>query len=111
LDSVLSPLFLGQLKNLHKYCLVEFKKALSDGLKGEGYNFSDVVKRAKARYEGLFEECAKEAVIAEGLEGKGMWNWEEELDSLKEEIRSVADLFRKDETKKMVNAIEVCSGY
>jgi hypothetical protein len=109
LDSVLSPLFLGQLKNLHKSCLLEFKKALSDGLKGEGYNFAEVVKRANARCEGRFEECAREAVVVEGEEGKGMWNWQEELESLKGEIKSVADLFRKDETKKMVNAIEVRS--
>jgi hypothetical protein len=29
---------------------------------------------------------------------------------LRDEIQSVADQLRKDETKKMVNAIEVCDG-
>lgn len=36
------------------------------------------------------------------------WNWEDELEVIKEEIRGVADQCRKDETKKMINQIEVC---
>jgi protein SEY1 len=107
LDSILSPLFLGQLKNMHKFCLGEFKLALADGLKGDRYNFSEVVKFASAQNEGKFEECAKEAVVVEGEEGQGMWVWKEELELLREEISNVADLFRKDETKKMVNLVEV----
>lgn len=103
LDSTLSPLFLGQLKNLHKFCLVQFKKALLDGLKGEEYDFGHVVANARAKWESKFEESAKEAFV-EGTD----WVWEEELDLLKEEIKSVADQCRKDETKKMVNQIEVC---
>ncbi|KAF7305921.1 Protein SEY1 [Mycena chlorophos] len=101
LDAVLTPLFLGQLKNLHKTCLVAFKKELLDGLRGEGYNFADVVSKARERCLGRFEAAAKEALI-EGPE----WTYEDELVSLKEEVRSVADQCRKDETKKMVNQIE-----
>lgn len=104
LDSMLSPLFLGQLKNLHKSCLVQFKKALLDGLKGEEYDFGDVVAKARVNWESRFEEGAKEAFV-EGTD----WVWEDELELLKEEIGSVADQCRKDETKKMVNQIEVCS--
>jgi hypothetical protein len=107
LDSILSALFLGQLKNIHKVCLGEFKLALANGLKGDRYNFSEVVKFAGAQSEGKFEECAKEAVVVEGEEGQGMWAWKEELELLREEIGNVADLFRKDETKKMVNLVEV----
>lgn len=40
-------------------------------------------------------------------EGSTEWNWAEELELLKEEVKSVADQCRKDETKKMVNTIEV----
>nr|GAT44302.1 predicted protein [Mycena chlorophos] len=101
LDAVLTPLFLRQLKNLHKTCLVAFKKELLDGLRGEGYNFADVVSKARERCLGRFEAAAKEALI-EGPE----WTYEDELVSLKEEVRSVADQCRKDETKKMVNQIE-----
>ncbi|KAE9403661.1 root hair defective 3 GTP-binding protein [Gymnopus androsaceus JB14] len=99
LDGTLSPLFLGQLKNLHKACLGSFKKDILDGLKGEEYNFADVVSKAKAKCETRFTEGAKESVVDDSAEGATEWNWEEELELLKEECR-------KDETKKMVNAIE-----
>ncbi|KAI9457897.1 protein SEY1 [Russula earlei] len=103
LDSTLSPLFLGQLKNLHKAALVSFKAETVAGLKVEGYNFADVVIKARAGAEGRFSDGAREAVVAEG---DAMWQWEEELRLLQDEIRSVADQLRKDETKKMINAIE-----
>ncbi|KAJ7282812.1 RHD3/Sey1 [Mycena rebaudengoi] len=101
LDATLSPMFLGQLKNLHKTCLVAFKKEMLDGLHGEGYNFAEVVLKARARCLGRFETGAKEAMV-EGTD----WVWEDELESLKEEVGLVADQCRKDETKKMVNLIE-----
>ncbi|KAI0058805.1 root hair defective 3 GTP-binding protein [Artomyces pyxidatus] len=103
LDSTLSPLFVGQLKNLHKASLVAFKKEILDGLHTEGYNFADVVGQARNRCEKRFVDGAKEAVVAED---EAAWNWEEELSLLKEEIKLVADQLRKDETKKMVNTIE-----
>ncbi|KAF9067200.1 RHD3/Sey1 [Rhodocollybia butyracea] len=106
LDATLTPLFLGQLKNLHKACLGTFKKDILEGLKGEEYNFADVVNKAKAKCENKFVEAAKESVVDDSEEGKADWNWEEELVLLKEEVKSVADQCRKDETKKMVNAIE-----
>ncbi len=105
LDSTLSPLFLGQLKNLHKVALVSFKATTVAGLKVEGYNFADVVGKARADAEARFSDGAKEAVVTEG---DASWQWEEELRLLRDEIQSVADQLRKDETKKMVNAIEVC---
>jgi protein SEY1 len=104
MDATLSPLFLGQLKNLHKACLAGFKRALLDGLRGEEYSFADVVGTARGQAEGAFETGAREAVVEEGT---GEWNWEEERELLREEIGSVADQCRKDETKKMVNMIEV----
>ena len=102
LDSTLSPLFLGQLKNLHKSCLVAFKQEMLEGLGREGYNFAEVVVKAREGCEGAFREAAQEALV-EGTD----WNWEEELELLKEEFGTVGDQFRKDETKKMVNTIEV----
>ncbi|KAI0036903.1 protein SEY1 [Vararia minispora EC-137] len=103
LDAVLSPLFLGQLKNLHKAVLADFKADIHRRLQAEGYNFADVVGSARDRAEKTFTGGAKEAVVEEGVTA---WAWEEELELLKEEIRSVGDQLRKDETKKMVNAIE-----
>ena len=104
LDSTLSPLFLGQLKNLHKASLVKFKDEMHQGMRGEGYNFADVVNAARERCEKRFLDGAKEALV-EGTD----WTYEEEYGLLQEEIKSVANQCRKDETKKMVNTIEVCA--
>ncbi|KAG5652873.1 Dynamin-like GTPase that mediates homotypic ER fusion [Sphagnurus paluster] len=101
LDSTLSPLFLGQLKNLHKTCLVTFKDEILDGLRGDSYDFGEVVHKAQGKCVRTFSDGAQEALV-EGTE----WVWEDELESLKEEVRAVADQCRKDETKKMINLIE-----
>ncbi|KAH9971137.1 root hair defective 3 GTP-binding protein [Lactifluus volemus] len=103
LDSTLSPLFLGQLKNLHKAALVSFKAEIVAGLNVEGYNFADVVSKARAGAEALFSKGSREAVVTEG---DPTWQWEEEFRMLREEIQAVANQLRKDETKKMVNSIE-----
>jgi hypothetical protein len=103
MDATLSPLFLGQLKNLHKASLAAFKRSVLEGLTGE-YSFADVVGTARTKSEKDFEAGAKEAVVEEE---DAQWAWQEELALLKEEIRLVADQCRKDETKKMVNNIEV----
>lgn len=102
IDSILSPLFLGQLKNLSKTCLVTFKKEILEGLKGEAYDFGKVVQKAQTKCETTFSTGATEALIEDTD-----WSWEDELEALKDEVRIVADQCRKDETKKMVNLIEV----
>ena len=84
---------------------MSFKAETVAGLKAEGYNFADVVRKARAGAEARFSDGAREAVVAEG---DAAWQWEEELRLLQDEIQSIADQLRKDETKKMVNAIEVC---
>ncbi|KAF8973046.1 RHD3/Sey1 [Flammula alnicola] len=101
LDTTLTPLFLGQLKNLHKACLIAFKQEMLDGMRGEEYNFADVVAKARERCGGTFAAGAKEATVEDTD-----WSWEEELQLLEEEVRLVADQCRKDETKKMLNQIE-----
>ncbi|KAJ3536079.1 hypothetical protein NMY22_g6196 [Coprinellus aureogranulatus] len=101
IDSTLSPLFLGQLKNMHKLCVVTFKQDLLSGLKGDDYDFAEVVTKATKKCEDAFTKTAKEALV-EGTD----WNWEDELEVIREEIRGVADQCRKDETKKMINQIE-----
>jgi len=102
MESTLSPLFLGQLKNLHKSCLVSFKREMLEGMRGENYSFADIVGYARSKFEQLFLTGAKELLI-EGVD----WSYDEEYSLFQEEIQSVADQCRKDETKKMVNVIEV----
>ena len=102
MESTLSPLFLGQLKNLHKLCLVSFKREMLDGLRGESYNFAEIVSGGRSKFEQLFLTGAKELVV-EGVD----WSYDEEYSLFQEEVQLVADQCRKDETKKMVNVIEV----
>ena len=73
-----------------------------DGMRGEEYNFATVVSTAREKSESRFVQGAKEALLDDVD-----WSWEDELALLQEELSSVADQCRKDETKKMVNAIEV----
>lgn len=101
-DTTLTPLFLGQLKNLHKSTLVAFKKSLQEGLKGDS-DYAVVVTNATKVCLETFEKGATEARI----EGPKDWNWEDELGLLKDEVEGVAEQFRKDETRKMINSIEV----
>lgn len=103
MDSTLSPLFLGQLKNLHKSCLSSFKRELLEGLRGDEYSFADVVGKAQTKCETRFADGAKEVSLEDTD-----WTWQDEFESLREEIGNVADQCRKDETKKMINLIEVC---
>jgi protein SEY1 len=71
-------------------------------LKGENYDFAEVVVKASKKCEDTFSAGGSEAVV-EGTD----FSWEEELELLRVEVRSVADQCRKDETKKMINLIEV----
>ena len=54
----LSPLFFGQIKNLHKHAVVSFKTAVLEGLKGDSYDFAEVVKKARTTWEGVFVDGA-----------------------------------------------------
>ncbi|QRW23775.1 GTP-binding protein [Rhizoctonia solani] len=101
LDTKLGPLFLGQVKNLHRTSLSLFKKEVLDGVKVEGYSFAEVVGGAREKWEGRFREGAAEALLPETD-----WSYDEELASLQQEFGTVADQLRADETKKMINSIE-----
>lgn len=53
-----------------------------------------------------FERGAREALLSDAED----WSFDEELAQLDVEMTSVADVFRKDETNKMINGVEVsCS--
>lgn len=106
IDSNLSPMFLGQLKNLHKSCLVTFKKDMTEGMRIEGYNFADVVSSSKSKCEKRFIEGASEAKLDDVD-----WTWEDDLEHLRDDMKAVSDQCRSDETKKMVNLIEVSVYY
>jgi hypothetical protein len=55
----LSPLFVGQLKNLHKVIVRDFRTTVLERLKGDDYNFAELVNGAKAKAEGDFKTEAE----------------------------------------------------
>lgn len=75
-------------------------------MKIEGYNFADVCAKARQSNEKRFIEGATEAKLEDTD-----WVWEDELELLREEMSSVSDQCRADETKKMVNQTEVSHGH
>ncbi|KIM21081.1 hypothetical protein M408DRAFT_333668 [Serendipita vermifera MAFF 305830] len=108
IHTTLHPIFYSQLKNLSKLTLAKFKKALGDGLKANTtYDFAEVVGKAKDTGLGEWEAATKDMLSVVGEKG-GEWagGWEEERSTLVVELGHVADVFRKDETTKMVNQIE-----
>ena len=117
IHSSLSPLFLGQLKNLHKAVAAAFAKELPAGLTGASYDFAEVVANGTLKARTTFIEGAKGDVghkrsycslrVSEVKVEDADWEYEHELGLVEEDLSSIADRLRADETKKMVNAIEV----
>ena len=116
IHTTLHPIFYSQLKSLSKLTLARFKKSLTEALKADtAYDFAEVVTNAKEDGLKKWETSTKEmlAVVKgddEAAVGGAEWigGWEEERGMLETEIGHVADVFRKDETTKMINTIEVC---
>lgn len=73
-------------------------------LKQDGYDFAEVVKTTTEDAMKQFEQGAREVELSETG-----WGSEEVREQLKEDCKSVADLLRVEETKKMVTVIEVSS--
>ena len=59
LHASLSPLYLGQLKNLHKQAIVRFDRGLKEGLGKAGYDFGDLVREGKTAARDFFESGAQ----------------------------------------------------
>ena len=118
LHATLLPLYLGQLKNLHKTVAAQYAKDLTTGLKEPGYDFGNVVAKATTKAREAFAAGAG-GEWRNGPDGRALtrlaeskvdgtdWTDEQELLALEEDLKIIADRLRADETKKMVNAIEV----
>ncbi|KAK0559911.1 Dynamin-like GTPase that mediates homotypic ER fusion [Tilletia horrida] len=103
LNSTLSPFFLGQLKNLHKAILAEFKTNVVEKLRGEGNDFAEVVTAERSKAELAFN-TASTAILLSDTD----WDTavEEERTQLDSDITQIADQCRAEETKKMITQIE-----
>jgi hypothetical protein len=101
LNATLSPLFMGQLKNTHKLVLASFRSAVLERLRGDTYDFADVVSSERQRALARFEAAAQAVQLAETD-----WSVEEETQQLATAIDAIADQCRAEETKKMLALIE-----
>lgn len=101
LNTALLPLFLGQLRNLHKILIALFKKAIVDRLRGDSYDFGQVV--SDERKKALTKYNAAAALI---LLQDTDWSVKEELSQFEEDVDKIADQCRAEETVKMVTQIE-----
>lgn len=101
LNSTLSPFFLGQLRNLHKSVLAAFKVAVVEKLKGEGYDFAQVVEAEKTKALKAFETGAAQIRLPETD-----WTYDDEFEDLRQNVSDIANQCRAEETKKMVLQIE-----
>ncbi|KAL9936593.1 hypothetical protein V8E36_004661 [Tilletia maclaganii] len=103
LNSTLLPFFLGQLKNLHKAVLAEFKNNVLNQLRGERNDFAEVVGVERTKAEGVFGAASAAILLSDT-------DWvtavEEEHAQLLDDITQIADQCRAEETKKMIVQIE-----
>ena len=61
MNASLSPLFVGQLKNLHKNIVKDYKSSMAAAIKTEGYDFGTLIKQANQKAE---EQFIKQATCA-----------------------------------------------
>jgi len=100
-NSQLHAFFLGQLKNLTKKATNTFNARIKEKLKGEGYDFAEVVSNARNEVESYFRENAESIVLTETD-----WSFDEEFTQFQEGINEIAAKSRVDETKKMIKGLE-----
>lgn len=101
LNSALSPIFLGQLRNLHKTILASFKSSIVEKLKGDNYDFGQLVSTQRKRAIEAFTAACALICLADTD-----WSTVDEVVQFKDGIDQIADQCRAEETKKMVTQIE-----
>ncbi|TIB04641.1 hypothetical protein E3P96_01585 [Wallemia ichthyophaga] len=101
ISTTLSPLYINQVKNLHKKAIDSYKKELHARLKSDSYDFSNVVKESSIHHLQTFIDQAKEITLA-GTD----WSYIETLEQLKVDIDTVSADCRSDELIKLLNQLE-----
>ena len=102
MNASLASLFVGQLTNLQKATVRDFRAHMQAALKsGESYDFGTVVGEATHAAEQRFVVQAKSIALSETE-----WSYDEALAQLRADLASISDTLRADETRKMVAGIE-----
>jgi hypothetical protein len=117
LYGALEPLHTAQLKNLHNASIGAYGKAFVNGVKQAGFDFLKLVDEGRAKERQRFVDGAKgtssclisAAILTDTevtIEGTS-WEYASELALLDEAMEMTTEVFRGEETKKMINAIDV----
>ncbi|CAJ0763376.1 5849_t:CDS:2, partial [Entrophospora sp. SA101] len=80
-NSQLHVFFTGQLKNLSKRAVTIFNSIIHEKLKGEGYDFAEVVSNAREQVIDQFTKSAEVILLSDTD-----WTFDEELNQLTESI-------------------------
>ncbi|GAA6050175.1 hypothetical protein JCM3770_000438 [Rhodotorula araucariae] len=100
--AALAPVFATQLKSAHKLVLRAYRVEIEAALRNEaGYDFARVVGAARQAAERAFDDEVARVLLEESG-----WSADEERAALGEDLDAVAELLRKEETRKMVAVIE-----
>jgi protein SEY1 len=91
IESMLSPLSVGQFKLLHRDCLLAFEQELLVGVHLGERDFTELAKESCNRWQNVFEESAREAAVR-GTEK----TLETELELLKGDFSRVVDQTKED---------------
>ena len=102
MHALLSPLFVGQLQNLHKTILADFRANVLAKMKSDSYNFAEVIATNRTQAEQAFIKEATTLVLQDTD-----WSFDDSLATLRADITSIATDCRVEETKKMITSIEV----
>ncbi|KAG0750165.1 hypothetical protein G6F57_002157 [Rhizopus arrhizus] len=100
LNTQLSVLFVGQLKNLHKKAITMFNENLKAELKKPNYVFAGAVENCQGSARDYFLTGAKAIILLDTD-----WSYTNELSILEEEFNEVSNTARAEELKKMTKSL------
>ncbi|CAO3701686.1 unnamed protein product [Rhizopus stolonifer] len=100
LNTQLSVLFVGQVKNLHKKAMATFNEDLKSELKKPNYVFATAVQECQTNAKNYFLSGAKAILLSDTD-----WTYTNELSSIEEEFNEVSNKARAEELKKMTKTL------
>lgn len=101
ISTSLSPLFISQVRNLHKKAIESFKKELHTRLKADSYDFSNVVKESSQFHIETFTNQAKDICLSDTD-----WSFDETLSQLNVDMELISSECRSEELSKLLSQTE-----
>lgn len=100
LNSLLNVLFVGQLRNLRKKAMDDFKYAAQQVIKDDSDKFAEFLVKAQSEAMQYFESSAKMSVLSDTD-----WSFDEEHRLFREDLEELSAKIRVDEMEKLVKRL------